>query len=399
MQQAAQILAGIRILDMSIITAGPTGTQLLGDLGADVIKIEQPGSGDYSRSLGFAKIAGINTHFLSHNRNKRSLALNLNTPEGREIFFRLLPTTDVVVENFRPGTVARLGVDYESLKPRKPDIIYASISAFGQTGPYSLLPGNDPILQAIAGVMAMTGSEGGGPVRVGNSAPDFAAGALMATGVMAALIHRQRTGQGQKLEVNLLDATLFSVVPMEGEYLATGSVPPRMGSARKDFASTGSFETAEGKWVYLSVLSEEAWTGLCAALDRSEWSSDPCFRDNAARLAHRTALAGEIQTCLRRKPLPYWAERLDRHAVPWAPVHSVTEALRDPQTHLNGMFVEVQHPVADTLGMLGHPVKFGKTPAQYRLPQPGLGEHSESLLREAGYTAEQIRTLRERKVI
>ncbi len=399
MNETKQILAGIRILDMSIMTAGPCGTQLLGDLGADVIKIEQPGSGDYSRGLGFTKIAGINTQFLSQNRSKRSLTLNLNTPEGREVFFRLAPTADVAVENFRPGTVAKLGVDYDSLKRVKPDIIYISISAFGQTGPYSLLPANDPVVQAIGGLMSMTGEEGGGPVRVGNPAPDFGTGALVATGIMAALLHRQRTGEGQKLELSLLDTTLFSLVPMEGEFFMTGKLPPRMGSARKDFAPTGSFETAEGKWIYLSVLSEEPWAGLCTALERPEWHTDPRYRDNAGRVAHRAALAGEIRACLRQKPLAYWIERLDGHEVPWGPVHTVTEALHDPQTRHNGMLIDMQHPVAGKITLMGHPVKFERTPAQYRLPPPGLGEHAEGVLRDAGYTDEQIRTLRERKVI
>jgi crotonobetainyl-CoA:carnitine CoA-transferase CaiB-like acyl-CoA transferase len=397
--ETTQILAGIRILDMSIMTAGPCGTQLLGDLGADVIKIEQPGSGDYSRGLGFTKIAGINTQFLSQNRGKRSLTLNLNCPEGREVFFRLLPAADIVVENFRPGTVTKLGVDYESLARVKPDIVYVSISAFGQTGPYSLQPANDPVVQAIGGLMSVTGEEGGGPVRVGNPAPDFGTAALVASGIMAALLRRQRTGQGQKLELSLLDTTLFSLVPMEGEFFATGKLPPRMGTVRKDFAPTGSFETADGKSLYLSVLSDEAWAGLCASLERPEWRRDARFRDNASRVAHRTPLAREIQACLLAQPLAHWAERLDRHEVPWAPVHTVTEALRDPQTQHNRMLIDVEHPVAGKITLMGHPVRFAQTPAQYRLPPPGLGQHSERVLREIGYTDEQIGTLRERKVI
>ena len=398
MSETRQILAGIRILDMSIMTAGPCGTQLLGDLGADVIKVEQPGSGDYSRGLGFTKIAGINTQFLSQNRNKRSLTLNLNSPEGREVFFRLVPTADVVVENFRPGTVTKLGVDYDSLKRVKPDIIYVSISAFGQTGPYSLLPANDPVVQAIGGLMSVTGEEGGGPVRVGNPAPDFGTGALVASGIMAALLRRQRTGEGQKLELSLLDTTLFSLVPMEGEFFATGALPPRMGSARKDFAPTGSFETADGKSIYLSVFTEEAWGNLCAVLGHPEWREEPLFQDNAGRVRNRRGLHDRIRRCLLEKSLAEWGKRLDRHDVPWAPVHTVTEALHDPQTRHNGMLVEMSHPVAGPITLMGHPAKFETTPAQYRLPPPGLGEHAEEILRKASYTDEQIRGLRERKV-
>ncbi|RMF89095.1 MAG: CoA transferase, partial [Nitrospinota bacterium] len=236
MEKPGQLLSGIRILDLSIMTAGPSGTQLLGDLGADVIKIEQPGSGDYSRSLGFARINGVNTQFLSQNRNKRSMTLNLRHPRGKEIFLRLVPTADVIVENFRPGTVTRLGVDYDRVREVRPDILYVSISAFGQSGPYSKLPANDPVIQAIAGLMALTGEQGGGPVRVGNPAPDFVTGTLMAYAIMAGLLHRHRTGKGQKIELSLLDATLFSLLPVAGDYFASGQSPPRMGSAHRHFA-------------------------------------------------------------------------------------------------------------------------------------------------------------------
>ena len=399
MNQRKQILDGIRILDMSIMTAGPCATQLLGDLGADVIKIEQPGPGDHSRQLGFAKIAGINTQYLSQNRSKRGISLNLNTPEGKDIFFRLLPAADVVVENFRPGTVKKLGVDYDNLRRVKPDIIYVSISAFGQTGPYSLLPANDPVVQAIGGLMAVTGEAGGGPVRVGTTVPDFGTCALVATGIMAALTHRQRTGQGQKLELSLLETTIFSLVPMDGEFFATGKVPPRMGDARKDFSPTGSFETADGKSLYISICSEASWAGLCTALNRPGWMQDARYRDNAARIKNRAALRNEIQVCLREQPLACWSEAFDCHNVPWAPVHTVMEALRDPQTEHNQILVDMQHSVAGKITLTGNPARFTKTPAQYRLPPPQLGEHTESVLREAGYTDEQIRRFRDSKVI
>ena len=257
------LLSGIRILDLSIMTAGPCGTQLLGDLGADIIKIEQPGTGDYSRNLGFAKIAGINTQFLSQNRNKRSVTLNLNDPVGRDIFLKLLLTADVVVENFRPGTVSKLGIDYQKLQKIKADIIYVSISAFGQTGPYSLLAANDPVVQAVGGLMAITGTSLGGPVRIGNPAPDFGAGVLMAAGMMAALLHRRRSGKGQKIEINLLDTALFSIVPMDGEYFATKESLPRHGASRRSFSPTDSFRTASGRCIYVSVFTDEEWFGLC----------------------------------------------------------------------------------------------------------------------------------------
>ncbi len=394
-----QMLSGIRVLDMSIMTAGPCGTQLLGDLGADVIKIEQPGSGDYSRSLGFAKINGVNTQFLSQNRNKRSMTLNLRDPKGKEIFFRLVPTADVVVENFRPSTVSKLGVDYESVRKVKPDIIYVSISAFGQTGPYSMLPANDPVIQAIGGLMAMTGERGGGPVRVGNPAPDFGTAALMAYGIMAALIHRHRTGKGQKIELSLLDTTLFSLIPRDGEYFATGQSPPRMGTAHASFAPSQGFETSDGKLIYISVFTETAWYNLCDALEHPEWKDDPLFLDNRTRIKNRDLLADHIQQCLRSRTASEWSDRFTRLNVPWAPVHTLTETLSDPQVIHNEMLVEMRHPIAGPIKLTGHPVKFLDAPAQYKLPPPALGEHTDDMLREARYSQDEIQLLREEKVV
>ncbi len=394
-----QILAGIRILDLSIMTAGPCGTQLLGDLGADIIKVEEPGSGDYSRSLGFAKIKGINTQFLSQNRNKRSLTLNLRHPKGKEVFFRLMLTADVVVENFRPGTVSKMGVDYESVKKAKPDIIYVSISAFGQTGPYSLLPANDPVVQAIGGLMSMTGEKGRGPVRVGNPAPDFSTGMLMACGIMAALLHRQRTGEGQKLELNLLDTTLFSLLPREGEYFATGALPSRLGTACSSFAPSQTFATPDGKLLYLSAFNETFWANLCHALDHPEWREDSLFHNNVLRIKNRDLLAKKIQELLRMKTADEWLERFNCCGVPSALVLTVTEALNSPQVQHNGTMVEIKHPIAGSLKVVGHPAKFTAAPAQYRIPPPKLGEHREELLKEIGYLEEEIRQLKESKII
>ncbi len=394
-----QMLTGIRILDMSIITAGPSGTQLLGDLGADVIKVEEPGSGDYSRTLGFAKVRGVSTQFISQNRSKRSLTLNLRDPRGKEAFFRFLPTTDVVVENFRPGTVSKLGIDYESVRKVKPDIIYASISAFGQTGPYSLLPANDPVVQAIGGLMSMTGAQGGGPVRVGNPAPDFGTGMMMVCGVMAALLHRQRTGEGQKIELALLDTALFSLLPREGEYFVTDVPPPRMGTASPGFSPSQTFMTADGKPLYISAFQDGFWENLCMALDHPEWVKDPLFGDNVLRVRNRDLLAEKIQECTRLKTADEWLDRFHRHDVPAAPVLTVTEALNNPHVRQTGTLVEIQHPLAGAVKVVGHPAKFSAAPAKYHLPPPGLGEHTEALLREVDYGEEEIRQLKESKAI
>jgi formyl-CoA transferase/CoA:oxalate CoA-transferase len=222
---------------------------------------------------------------------------------------------------------------------------------------------------------------------------------MVSTGIMAALLHRERTGQGQKLELSLLETTIFSLVPMDGEFFATGKVPPRMGDARKDFAPTGTFETADGKFLYISVCSQEEWVRLCAALGHPGWKEDERYQDNTSRVKHRPALRDEIQTCLRQQSLACWSENLDCHHVPWAPVHKVMEALQDPQTEHNQILVDMQHPLAGKIKLMGNPARFTKTPSQYRLPPPGLGEHTESVLREVEYTDEQIRQFRNSKVI
>lgn len=394
-----QILAGVRILDLSIMTAGPSGMQLLGDMGADIIKIEQPGVGDHSRHLGTVYIKGENSQYISQNRNKRSVTLNLRHPKGREVFFRLVPASDVVVENFRPGTVSRLGVDYEAVRAVKPDIIYLSISAFGQTGPYIERPANDPIVQAIGGLMAMTGERGGGPVRVGNPAPDFGAGALAAYGIMAALLHRHRTGQGQKLELSLLDTTIFSLIPREGEFFATGQSPPRMGSAHVTLAPYQAFEAADGRHIYISVFTEKFWAALCEALGHPEWKDDPRFNDNDARVKHRDELASLIQERLRQRPAMEWVETLNAAQVPCGQVNSVGEALRDPQVLHNEMVISMEHPVSGMVRLMGHPVKFSATPARYRIPPPTLGQHTEAVLEEAGLAQDEIAGLRSEGVI
>lgn len=388
------MLAGIRVLDLTVMAAGPICTMLLADLGADVVKVEQPGSGDISRGLGTVFVSGVSSQFLSSNRNKRSVALNLRAREGRDAFLRLARSADVVAENFRPGTVDKLGVGYDAVRAVNPRVVYCSISAFGQRGPYSGRPANDPIVQAIGGLMAMTGPEGGDPTRIGNPYPDFGGAMLAAYGICAALYHRQRTGEGQRVEVSLLDGVVFSMIPREGEYWQTGQEPPRLGTAHPSFAPYQAFRTRDGRHVFISVFTEKFWQNLCVALGRPELAADPRFTSNTDRVANRAALTAEIDAAFATRTAAEWVAALDAADVPCGPVQSLGEALDDPQIRANGLVIEMEHPVAGRLKALGHPVKFSAGPARYAAPPPVLGAHTEEVLRDAGFTAAEVAALR-----
>lgn len=396
MEQTALPLSGIRILDLTVMTAGPVGTMVLADMGADVIKVEEIGLGDLSRNLGTVFVAGEAAQFLSQNRNKRSLRLDLKHPKGREAFLRLAAGCDVVTENFRPGTLDRLGVGYEAVRRVRPDIIFASVSAFGQDGPYAHLPANDPIVQALSGVMAMTGEADGPPARIGNPYPDFGGAMLLGFGVVTALLHRMRTGQGQRISTSLLDGAVFSSIPRDGETLITGAAPPRLGSAHPTFVPYQNFRAQDGGWFFLSCFTEKFWRSLCEAIGDPSLGDDPRFARNRDRCAHRDVLIPLLEAAFARAPLAEWLERLARHQVPAAPIQDLHQALRDdPQLKHNGTLVVQQHPTAGRIETLAGPIRMAATPPSYRRPPPRLGEHSEEVLGEFGFTAGEIAELME----
>lgn len=392
-------LSGYRILDLSMIMAGPICTMLLADMGADVIKVEPPGGGDLSRSLGTVYLGGVSTQYLASNRGKRSITLDLREDAGREVFYRLVPRADVIVENFRPGVVARLGVDYETLRNYRADIIYCSISAFGQTGPYSDRPANDPIVQAISGLMALTGERGGPPLRVGNPAPDFGGASLACYAICAALYHRERTGKGQKIELSLLDAMIYSLIPREGEVLATGKEHERYGTGHPTFVPYQAFEARDQRWVFLSCFTEKFWRNLCQVLGRPDLAEDPRFLTNPDRVKHRDELVSILEEIFKARPAAEWVERLNAGEVPCGPVNDLGQAMEDPQVIHNQMAVELEHPRAGKFKSLAHPVKFLRTPPRYGVPPPELGQQTEEILREVGYTEAQIQALRAQEVI
>lgn len=399
-QVGSQVLQGIRILDLSVMTAGPVGTMLLADLGADVIKIEEPGTGDLSRALGNLFMNGESVQFMSQNRNKRSIRLDLKKPEGVALFMRLVKDADVVVENFRPGTVKKLGIDYDAVKAVKPDIIYASASAFGQDGPYAMWPANDPIVQAISGLMEMTGEPGGPPVRLGAPLPDFGTASMLAFSITAALLHRFRTGEGQRLDVSLLSASIFSTIPRDGEALISGTSPERLGSGHPTMVPYRNYLGSDGHFFFAACFTGKFWNNLCHTLRRPELLTDPRFKTNTDRTQHRAELDEILSGIFAQRPAHEWVEILSRGDVPAAKVQTYHEALtEDPQVKHNRTLVDLEHPVAGAIRTLSHPVNYSKTPAAYRKPPPVHGEHTREILADFGLSATEIAALEKSGIV
>jgi formyl-CoA transferase len=383
-------LEGIRVIDLTQVMAGPSCTMLLGDLGADVIKVETPGTGDLSRSMGGARLrmrGKDNAPFLALNRNKRSIELDLKAPGDREAFLRLALTADVVVENFRPGVARRLGVDYDAVRAVNPRIVYASISGFGQTGPYADRPGLDLIAQGMSGVMSVTGERNGAPVKCGVPIADLAAGLYAASGILAALLARERTGEGQYVETSLFEAALALSAWESTEYWATGDAPHPWGSAHRLNAPYQAFRTADGH-ITLAAITPRQWEALCGALGRAELAADPRFATNAARMANLPALVEEIEGALAGASTAEWVERLLAAGLPAGPIHDYRQVFDDPHTRARRMVEETEHPVEGTIRMLGFPLKMSATPPRIRRPPPLLGEHTAELLEELGIRSE-----------
>jgi crotonobetainyl-CoA:carnitine CoA-transferase CaiB-like acyl-CoA transferase len=396
----AQPLAGYRVLDLTVMTAGPVGTMILGDTGADVIKIEELESGELSRAMGTVYVGKESANFLSQNRNKRSVRLDLKSSAGRDTFLRMAAQADVITENFRPGTMDRLGIGYEAVRAVNPRIVFASISAFGQTGPYAHLPANDPIVQALSGVMAMTGSATGGPVRVGTPMPDFNTAVLLAFSVTAALLHRERTGVGQRLDLSLLGATVFSTLPRDGETFVTGKAPQRLGSGHPSFCPYRNFTGSEGDLFFLACFTEKFWGALCKALNRPDLARDDRSRTNVARCQNRDFVDAALQAEFSRRSTTEILSLMAEFNVPAARVQDLVQALReDPQIRHNRATIEVQHPTAGRFEMLALPVNFHATPAQYRRAAPLLGQHTSEVLAEFGFDAAEVEALRANRVV
>lgn len=391
-------LADLLVLDLTRALAGPYCTLMLGDLGARVIKVETPSGGDDTRGWGPPFLGGESTYFLSVNRNKESLTLNLKDPRGREVLHRLLARADVLVENFRPGIMERLGFGYAQVRERYPRLVYASISGFGQDGPYRERTAYDLILQGMGGLMGITGEEEGPPVKVGVAITDICAGMFAAYGIVAALRARDRDGRGQCVDAAMLDGQIAWLTYAAGIYFGTGENPRRLGSAHPSIVPYQAFATADG-YLNVAVGSEAIWERFCAALGREDLAADPRFRTNPERVAHRGELLPVLEPLFVAHPTAYWRQVLDAAGVPNGPIYLLSELFADPQVAYRGLVVEMEHPGAGRIRQTGLPVRLSETPGSIRTPPPRLGEHTDAILGELGYDARAITALRHDGVV
>ena len=398
-------LSGVRVLDLGRHLAGPTCAQYLGDLGADVIKIENPERGEDGRGAGPPFFdangpaeRGESAFFLSANRNKRSLALDIKRPEGKAIFRRLAADADVVVENFRPEVMGALGLSYESLSEINPRLIYCAISGYGADGPFANRPGLDNIIQGFAGLMTVTGFEGGDPTRVGIPIADLLTGLLGAFGVVAALQARERTGRGQRVETSLLESMLGTMGFQAVRVLNGAGVPPPAGNHHPINAPYGIFRTQDG-FVTIGATGEKRWPKFCEIIGRTDLPSDPRFNSNGTRYANRLELAEIIGEALQAHTSAEWEPILNDAGIPCGPIHKLDEALEHPQVLHREMVVEREHPVMGTVRLLGMPVKLSDTPTGVWRTPPLMGQHTDEILRELGMTDEELAGLRASGVI
>jgi crotonobetainyl-CoA:carnitine CoA-transferase CaiB-like acyl-CoA transferase len=390
-------LDGIKVIDLSRILSGPFCTMSLADMGAEVIKIETP-SGDDTRAWGPPFINEESAYFLSVNRNKKSIALNLKTELGKKVLLRLVETADVVVENFRPGTLDRLGLGYEKLKEVNPRIILASISGFGQTGPYAKKPGYDVIAQGMGGLMGVTGEPGRAPVKVGYSIADVGAGMWAAFGIMNALWARQRTGVGQWVDASLIETMISWQTYIAGNYFASNENPKPMGGAHPNIVPYQVFEASDG-YFNLAVGNDSLWKTFCTAMELTELIDHPDYATNSKRIENRDKLIPYLEEIFKKKTVKDWVDLMDKVQVPAGPVYTIAEVYQDPHVLAREMLVEVDHPTAGKVKMTGIPVKLSGTPGTIETPPPLLGEHTEEILTGLGYNEEQIKILVENKVI
>jgi crotonobetainyl-CoA:carnitine CoA-transferase CaiB-like acyl-CoA transferase len=387
-------LSHLKVLDVSQVMAGPFCCMLLGDMGADVMKVEPPGTGDQTRrAMGFRLKGADSGGFLALNRNKRSIEIDLKSEAGREAFYELVRGADVLVENNRPGVAARLKIDYATLKEINPRLVYASISGFGQTGPWSSRPGFDLIAQAMTGIMSVTGHPGMPPAKSSVPVGDLGAGLFAAYAVLSAVQGRDRSGQGQYVDVSLFESALSLSIWEVAEFWGTQKVPTPIGSANRMSAPYQAFRASDRHFVF-GAANQKLWTALCGVLQRADLLEDPRFATNTDRLRHRDALVAELEPTLATRTADAWIEALLAAGVPAAPILSYDEALVSEQAQARNMVMEMEHPVEGTIRQLGFPVKLHGTPQQLRRPPPLLGQHTEEIMREAGCDAAAIERLR-----
>ncbi len=392
-------LDGILVLDHTSALAGPYCTQLLGDLGAKVIKIERPGVGDQSRGWGPPFLGNESAYFLGTNRNKLGLTLDLSQKDGQAILRQLLERADVLVHNMpAEATRRKLHLDEESCRETNPKLIWANITGFGNTGPYAGRPGYDLVAQGMSGTMAVTGEEDSPPTRFPTAIADISAGIYCVIGVISALFARERSGQGQTVDTSLLDSQLTWLSYLASSHFATGDPVEKVGNAHPSIVPYQPFPTAD-LWIIIGVGTQRQWQRLLGLLELPELGEDARFVTNADRLLHRDELVPLLAQRFKERPSNEWLAKLETAGIPAGPIYKPEDSLKNEQVLARQMIVEIEHPLLGTIKSLGNPIKLGTTPVSYRLPPPGLGEHNDEILSELGYSKEQIDNLRASKVI
>jgi len=403
-------LSGVRVLDLSRVFSGPWAAQMLADFGADVIKVERPGRGDDVRHQGLrvkdaqGRETKETSSFLAVNRGKRSITVDMSQPAGQALIRRLAQECDIVIENFKAGDLARYGLDYASLKAINPRLVYCSITGFGQSGPYSHLPGYDPIFQSMSGLMSVTGhadeDPGGGPLRVGYSVSDITAGFYAVAAILAALRHRDMvSGEGQHIDLALLDAQVASISHVAMMYLVSGKQPPRLGNVSPITCPWQSFECADGE-IVVAVGNDTQFAAFCKVLGHPEWAADERFSTNPLRAKHRLVLVPMLADLLKTRKVREWYADFDAAGVPSGPINGFAEVFADPQIVHREMLLQQPHAAAGTVPQVANPVKFSATPVAYRRAPPVLGEHTDEVLREVLSLGEsELDGLRANKVI
>ena len=391
-------LKGIRVLDLTRILAGPYATMILRDLGAEVIKIEQPEVGDEARDFGPFK-NDFSLYFMSVNRGKKSITLNLKSRRGKELFLELVKGSDILVENFRPGTMEKLGLDYESLKEHHPSLLYAACSGFGQTGPYAMRGAYDMIIQGMGGIISITGEPDRPPVRVGTSIGDITSALFTAIGILSALRHRDQTGEGQLIDVGMLDCQVAILENAMVRYFSTGDIPRPLGRRHPAITPFEVFESADG-YVVIAIGNNDLWRKFCEHVDCPELIDDERFHTNALRTQNHESLFPILTEIMRRHTTDAWVDALEAIGVPCGPVNTVDKVANDPQVLAREMIAEVEHDTTGTVQIPGIPIKLSETPGQIDAPAPNLGEHTSEVLTDLlGLETEEVNQLKQNGIV
>ncbi len=394
-----RLLEGIRVLDLSRIIAGPFCSQILGDMGAEVIKVEQPGVGDDSRTWGPPFRNGESVYFFCINRNKKSITVDMKDPRGRAIIRELARRSDVLLENFKPGTLAKLGLDWDVLRQDNPRLIFCAISGFGRSGPAALRGGYDVIVQAMGGLMSITGEPGGPPVKVGVAMTDICTALYAHGAILAALYARERTGEGQRIDLSLLETQIAALINIASSYLNAGEIPGKWGTAHVNIVPYQAFQMKDG-YMIIGAANDRLWVKLCEAIGLPEAAHDPTYATNAQRVEHRAEIVRLLEARLATRTRKEWEAILAPLGIPCGPINRMDEVFADPQVQHLQMVLEAEHPQAETIRMVRNPVSFSRTPVDLRQVPPRLGEHTEAVLRDLlEYSAKEVAALRAAGVV